>query len=187
MRWKRGRHRLAKAFRLGLWRARDGAAAAEFAAIVPVLALLLAGIWDVAQLADQGLSLTAAVRAGANFAQKCSYDDSSLNINCTGMTGSPSNTTICGVITGETTDPCNSTAVTVSFLNAGESAGTTGYPQWCTCEDGSSCSFSTNCSSGIKQAYITIKATETVSSSLFNWVWHFGSTTIICELTVRVS
>jgi Flp pilus assembly protein TadG len=169
--------------------ARGGAAAAEFVVIVPVVLLLLSGTINLGAMADYGLGLDAAVRDAANFAMTCSYDDASLNVNCTGATGYPGHPTMCSIITGETTNPCTSAAVTVTFPDAGASANAQ-YPQYCTWDNdtatpidcGLTCDATQNqCP---KHTYITIKATESVQGVL---EWFGLPESVSRTLTLRVS
>jgi Flp pilus assembly protein TadG len=95
-----------------------GASAAEFAIVVPVMGVLLTGTVDLAQLANQGLYLDAAVRAGASFALAC---------NPQAYTGCA--TKITSAITGYATNLGGTVAV--SFPSA-EGATTAWYPQHCT-------------------------------------------------------
>jgi len=62
---------LASAWRIGRRCARDrgGAAAVEFALLMPVLMVLLLGLADVATLASRTLQVEAAARTGANYAR----------------------------------------------------------------------------------------------------------------------
>ena len=51
-------------------RDRSGAAAVEFALLMPVLMLLLLGLADFATLASRTLQVEAAARTGANYARR---------------------------------------------------------------------------------------------------------------------
>jgi hypothetical protein len=163
-----------------LWRATDGASAAEFAVIVPVLGLLLAGIMDLAQLANQGMLLKAGLRTGAGYALTCSADYPSI-VSCT--------TRIRDAIVGSNTFPGT---VTVSFLNAEGAPNSAGYPQFCTCGDGSAITCITDpededtlCDPGPKHFYITIEVVESDLAPLLQWVGFPSEIRRI--LTVRVS
>src|SRR2546429_3938674 len=104
-------HQLGNALR-ALRSCAAGAAAAEFAIIVPVMGVLLTGTIDLAQLEYQGLTLDAALRAGAGYAMR-----------------DPTNkTAITNYIKAYAAFPA--TSVTVTFLN---STDTFAPPQYCTC------------------------------------------------------
>jgi hypothetical protein len=177
------RHILARArqFAARLWRATDGGAAAESAIVVPALLLLLSATVDLAQIANQGLLLDAGIRAGAGYAMTCPGNQPDLGISCT--------TTITGIVTGSNTF---SGTVSVSFPDAEGTSASAGYPQFCTCGDGSAITCITDlsneetvCDSGPKQVYITIQADETGLSPLLQWAGF--PTSIMRKLTVRVS
>lgn len=166
----------------GLWRARGGASTAEFAIVVPALGLLLAGVLDLAQIANQGLMLEAAVRNGAAYAVNCPANYPELTLSCT--------TRITNIVTGSNTF---AGTVTVSFPGAEGASADPGYPQFCKCDDDSSITCNNDvsdegalCSSGPKHYYITIQALETGLTPLLRWtgVW---TGQITRKLTVRVS
>jgi hypothetical protein len=165
-----------------LWRANSGAAAAEFAIVIPALGLLLTGVLDLAQLANQGLLLDTAVRSGAGYAMTCPGNYPDLGLSCT--------TRISNIVTGSNTF---SGTVAVSFPNAEGTSTDQGYPQFCKCDDNASivCNNDTSdggalCSSGPKHFYLTIQAVESGLTPLLYWtgVW---SGTLTRKLTVRVS
>ncbi len=130
-----------------------GAAAAEFAIIVPVMGALLSGTMDLAQMANQSLTLDAAVRAGAGYA----------------MADPTNKTAITNYIKGYATFLGT---VTVSFCGPGSGCSapsdTFAPPQYCTCDNGTSIACDNSkatCAPGTpKHFYITIQATETLSS-----------------------
>lgn len=193
MRWSGNWHKL-RALWARLRQATGGAAAVELAVITPIILVLLTGTIDLGAMATYGLGLDAAVRDAANFAMTCSYDDSSLNVNCTGESGYPGHATMCGIITGYTTNPCGSAATTiqVTFPNAQEAAGTANYPQACSWDNSPTtyfdCYQAATCSTTQSQCpmhtYITIKAVETLSPIL---EWVGMPTSITRTLTFRVS
>lgn len=53
---------------------RRGAAAVEFALLLPMLALLLAGLFDVSRLISASMQVRAAAQAGADFARTHGWD-----------------------------------------------------------------------------------------------------------------
>jgi Flp pilus assembly protein TadG len=164
-----------------LWRANRGAAAAEFAIVVPALGLLLTGVLDLAQLANQGLMLDAGVRAGAGYAISCPANYPDLGLSCTSR--------ITDIVTGSNTF---AGTVTVSFPNAEYASTAEGYPQFCKCDDDSSitCNNDTEndgalCGAGPKHFYMTIQAVESGLTPLLQWAGFPSS--ISRTLTVRVS
>jgi Flp pilus assembly protein TadG len=161
-----------------LWRSDQAASAAEFAVIVPVLGLLLAGVMDLAQLANQGMLLKAGLRTAAGYAMVCPADDPDpiFNIVC-------SNTMV-SAVTGS--NEFQGT-VDVTFPNAATGSGTAGYPQHCTCSDGSAieCGAAAVCDPGPKRHYITIRAVQTGLAPLLEWIGFPDQ--IERSLTVRVS
>jgi Flp pilus assembly pilin Flp len=142
-----------------LVRREDGAAAAEFAIIVPVLGFLLVGTVDLANLANTGSVLDAAVRAGADYAL-------ANPTNTAGVTSRVQNY----VMNWAGSTP------TVTFPNAETGSPTPSWhPQFCTCDGDSfvnggtiTCDNDTGengagvlCVSGPKHVYVTIRAAET--------------------------
>ena len=130
-----------------------GAAAAEFAIIAPVMGALLAGTIDLAQMANQSLTLDAAVRAGVGYA----------------MADPTNKPAITNYIQGYA-PILNSGNTAVTFLNQGTYA--PAQPQYCTCDGDSSTSGTITCDNSVascpagtpKHFYITIQATKTLSS-----------------------
>ena len=197
MRWSDNRQRPRS-----LWSrlrcARGGAAAAEFAVIVPAVLVLLTGAINLGAMATYSLALDSAVRAAANFAMTCSYNDPSINVNCAGNSGAtpspPGHATICSVITGapsSNSNPCSYGNITVSFLNSQYATTATGYPQYCTWDNDTNtpiaCDNSSNPCAGSqcpKHTYITIKAVEPLSPVL---EWFGQSESVSRTLTFRVS
>jgi len=59
---------------IGLWRAQEGAAVAEFAMLLPVFLLLISGLYDGARLIYGALKVRAAAQAGASWARKNGWD-----------------------------------------------------------------------------------------------------------------
>lgn len=156
-----------------LWRASAGAAAAEFAVIVPVIATLLAGTVDLAQLANEAATLDAALRMAADYA-----------------TTDPTNTTaISNVVTNYATF---AGTVTVSFPAPDNTdASSFAPPEFCTCDDGTGivCSSDTTnggavCTSGPKHYYVKVQATETVPAAIIPLPGL--PTTLTRSLTIRV-
>jgi Flp pilus assembly protein TadG len=144
-------HRLGNTLR-ALRSCATGAAAAEFAVIVPVMGLLLSGTMDLARMANQGLVVDAALRAGAGYA----------------LADPTNETAITNYIKAYASFPGT---VTVSFCGPGSgcSAPTDAFapPQFCTCDNGAGilCDNSkATCTTGKKHFYEKIQVTETVSS-----------------------
>lgn len=57
---------------------RDGSAAVEFALLLPMLLLLLAGLIDVSRLISQTMQVRAAAQAGADWAQRNGWDQAKI-------------------------------------------------------------------------------------------------------------
>jgi Flp pilus assembly protein TadG len=155
-----------------------GASAAEFAIVVPVMGVLLTGTVDLAQLANQGLYLDAAVRAGGSFALAC---------NPQAYTGCA--TKITSAITGYATNLGGTVAVT--FPSA-EGATTAWYPQHCTWDNATTV---VTCDNSIapcdpaqaqcpKHFYVKIEAVQTLPSPLIPL--SILPATLTRTLTVRV-
>ena len=159
-----------------------GAAAVEFAIIVPVIGVLLAGTIDLAQFANSGLVLDGALRAGAAYALKDPTNQT--GIKC--IIGDPSVTCPAG-LSRYTTFPTGAT-VAVSFLNQGVAAATD--PQYCTWDDGKtvvSCDNSVALCVGAqcpKHYYIKIQAVESGLSPTMQLTGM--PTSVTRTLTVRV-
>jgi Flp pilus assembly protein TadG len=189
MRWCDSWRRL-RALAARLRRAGGGAAAAEFAVLVPLVLVLLSGTVNLGAMADYGLALDASVRDAADFAMTCSYDSATIHVYCTGMSGSPSHPTMCSIITGQTSNPCSSTTVTVGFLNSQYTPSAAGYPQYCTWDNDTAtridCSLTCDATKNQcpKHTYITIKATESLKG-VFEWLGVPES--VSRTLTFRVS
>ena len=131
-----------------------GAAAAEFAIIAPVMGALLAGTIDLAQMANQSLTLDAAVRAGVGYAMADPTNEPAITNYIQGYA-----------------PILNSTNTAVSFCGPGSGcpapSDTFAPPQYCTCDSGASiaCDPSKACPVGTpKHFYIKIQATKTLSS-----------------------
>ena len=177
-----------------------GAAAAEFAIITPVIGFLLSGTMDLAQLANQGLRLDAALRAGAAYA--IADPTNKLAVRC--VIGQ--SVTCPEGFTRYATFPAGTT-VTVNFCGPGSGCpdapeGPTGAyaPQFCVWDDdawtngvptatvscdndvaagGIACS-GTQCP---KHYYVKIQAVESGLSPIMQWVGM--PTSITRTLTVR--
>ena len=150
-----------------LARRAEGAAAAEFAVISPVMGVLMIGTLDLAQMANQGLALDAAIRVGASYA-----------------IANPTNTTAIQCLVGQAvTCPSGVSpyatfpgTVAVTFDAPAGYADTSAFapPQYCTCADGTSIACSNDTAeggalcggNGPKHYYVRIKAVETLSSLL---------------------
>lgn len=61
-----------------LWADRRGSAAVEFALLLPVLLLLLAGLVDTSRLISHSTQIRAAAQAGADHARKWGWDSSGI-------------------------------------------------------------------------------------------------------------
>ena len=177
-------HRLANRLRR-LRTCSNGAAAAEFAVIVPIVGLVMAGTMDLAELGNQGATLDGAIRAGADYA----------------MVDPTNRSAITSRITGYVAKWGGSTPV-VTFPNGETDSTQSWYNQFCTC-DGDSISAGTItcnndesdggklCTSGPKHYYMTIQAVESgitplVSGVLGNCSSDTGHFCITRKLTVRV-
>jgi len=100
---------------LRLWNARSGSVAAEFAVVVPVLVLLLVGIFDYGWAVGLSTKLNSAARAGLQYAMKHPTDSAGITYaaqNATSDTtmtvGAPALFCTCGSSTA-TPVPCTST------------------------------------------------------------------------------
>jgi Flp pilus assembly protein TadG len=76
------------ALRLPLRVARDsgGLAAVEFAFVLPVLALILAGLIDYSRLASQRMQVRAAAQSGADYVLRYGWDDAAVRLSIMGST-----------------------------------------------------------------------------------------------------
>jgi Flp pilus assembly pilin Flp len=160
-----------------LARRAEGAAATEFAIIVPVLGVLLTGTIDLAQLGNQGLTLDAAVRAGANYATLHATNTTAIQCIIGQSVSCPPGTSPYETFPG---------SVNVTFPNQGVYAPLD--PQFCTLDNGAavSCDPSVACNSAQcpKHFYVTIHAVWTLPAPLMP----FGimPSSISRTLTVRV-
>jgi Flp pilus assembly protein TadG len=181
MGWRNIRRRLSLRLRT-LRSCAAGAAAAEFAIIVPVIGVLLAGTIDLAQFANAGLVLDGALRAGAAYALKDPTNQTA--IKC--IIGDPSVTCPSG-LSRYTTFSTGAT-VTVTFLTQDVFAATD--PQYCTWDDGTtvvSCNNSVDLCAGArcpKHFYIKIQAVESGLSPTMQLTGM--PTSVTRTLTVRV-
>ena len=152
----------------------QGAAAAEFAIIVPVMGVLLTGTMDLAQLGNRAATIDAAVRAGAAYAVTCANNEV---YDCT--------TGITSAITGYSTFAPNSVAVT--FQNAAAAAGDPSYPQYCTFDDGSAAACNAVCSGSQcpMHVYVRIQVVWTLPNPLIPF--SIIPTSLARTLTVRVA
>lgn len=153
----------------------SGASAVEFAILIPVLGTLLTGTIDLAQFCNQGLTLDAAVRAGAAYAM--------------GATGcDPSSTNCATPIINTVRSYASSlgTSVTITFPN--QTSGTD--PRFCTWDNATSpVSCTATCDSTQSQCpihtYVTIQAIWTLPSPLMPLAIFPSSLTR--TLTVRIA
>jgi len=184
MDWGNIWHRLS--LRLGSLRScATGAAAAEFAIILPVMGILVSGTMDLAHMANQGLVLDAAVRAGAAYAVSDSTNPTA--IKC--IIGDPSVTCPAGVNRYATF--ATGVTVTVTFLN--QDANVLVQPQFCTMDNSTtatSCDNIANPCSALpnqcpKHSYIRIQAVETGLNPILKFTGF--PTTVTRTLTVRVA
>lgn len=180
MGWSNIRRRFGR--RLGALAGRaEGAAAAELAIIVPVIGLVLSGTFDIAQFANEGMILDAAVRAGGSYAM-ANTNATEAQIQCIiGQAG-----TCTGGLTPYATYAAGTT-VTVTFPNAGTFA----PPQYCTWDNGSaivSCDNNANPCSGAQCPKHFYVQTQAVQSGLKPLVlpWTGMPTNVQRTLTVRV-
>ena len=74
----------------GLTKARSGAAGVEFALLLPVLVLLLMGMFDYGALAFQTMQVAAAAHAGADYALHNGWNLTAVQNAVTGATTLPS-------------------------------------------------------------------------------------------------
>jgi Flp pilus assembly protein TadG len=159
MDWSSIRRRFALVGR-ALARRPEGAAAVEFAVIVPVIGVMLAGTIDLAQLSNAGLNLDGALRVGASYAVNSPTNTAAITSAIQGYAA-------CGA--GQTSAngcfPAGQPVVT--FLNQGAYA--PAQPQYCTCDGDSSssgtitCNNDTTsggalCATGPKHYYVRIQA-----------------------------
>lgn len=153
-----------------LGRDRNGAVAAEFGIIAPMIGIIAVGAIDLGQLANEGLVLDAALRAGGGYALK-----------------DPTNTTaITSYIQNYATF---SGIVTVTFTPPTGYADSSGFaaPEYCTCDNGAAIACDPSiatCTSGPTHYYVAIKLTEAGLSPILPWVGF--PTSISRSLTVRV-
>jgi len=176
MRSRRRRAVWGERFR-ALLRCDRGASAAEFAIVVPTVAFLLTGTVDLGQLANQGLNLDAALRAGASYAIACNPQ---VNTSCA--------TKITSAVTGFASSLGGTVAVTFPSSDATSAY----YPQHCTWDNGTS---TVSCDNGVapcdatqsqcpKHFYVKIQAVQTLPSPLIPL--SVLPTTLTRTLTVRV-
>lgn len=160
-----------------------GAAAAEFAVIAPVMGLILTGTLDLAQLGNQGLTLDAALRAGASYAIASPTDTTGIECIIGQAVTCPSGLSRYATLPAGTT-------VTVTFTPPAGYSSSFAPPKYCACENGStispiSCDNSVaTCGSGRKHFYVRIQAVESGLTPLLPV--SFIPTTITRVLTVRV-
>jgi hypothetical protein len=161
-----------------LLRCDKGGSVVELAIVVPAVAVLLAGTVDFAQLANQGLILDAALRAGASNAIGC---NPLAHPNCDDKIGN--------AITAYAASL--GASVTVSFLNA--TLSDDWYPRYCTWDDGITvvpCDNSAVCDPAQlqcpKHTYVKIKGLQTLPSPLMPLEILTGTRTLPRTLTVRV-
>ena len=104
--------------RPGLWAARDGVSAIEFAFVAGILSILLLGVCDFGLGFWQQMQVANAARAGTEFAVKNGYDATNIQTavtnatNLAGIQASPAPSSSCGcpdVTTGVTAATCGST------------------------------------------------------------------------------
>lgn len=143
-----------------LARAVEGAAAVEFAIVVPAIGLVLAGAFDLAQLGNFGQTLDGALRTGASYAMTDSIADANYEA---GITAAIQNYAACtgGQTAKNGCFPAGQPAV--SFLNQG--VATTYDPYYCTCDGDLSSSGTISCdnnvatcATGPKHVYVKIQA-----------------------------
>jgi Flp pilus assembly pilin Flp len=151
-----------------------GAAATEFAVIVPVIGLLLTGTMDIAQLANQGLTLDAAARAGAGYAMLSPTNEAGIRNSIQSYVNFAAN------------------SVTVDFCGPGSGCpaptDTFAPPQYCTCDNGTSVACDNSkatCASGPKHFYVTFEVVQTLPTPLLPF--HLLPSTLTRTLTVRIS
>lgn len=66
-----------------------GLAAVEFAFVLPILAILLAGLIDFSRLASQRMQVRAAAQAGADYVLRAGWDEAAVRRSITGSTSLP--------------------------------------------------------------------------------------------------
>jgi Flp pilus assembly protein TadG len=156
---RRGRAKWAERLR-ALLHCDRGGSAVELAIVVPAVAALLTGTVDLAQLANQGLNLDAALRAGASNA-----------IGCNPLAHTSCGTKIGAAVTAYAASLGGT--VTVSFINANSSDAW--YPRYCTWDNGTTvvaCDNSVVCvcdaaqSQCPKHTYVKMQAVQTLPPPL---------------------
>lgn len=65
---------------------KSGVAAVEFAFVLPILALLLAGLIDFSRLSSQRMQVRAAAQSGANYVLRAGWDEAAVRQSITGST-----------------------------------------------------------------------------------------------------
>lgn len=151
-----------------------GAAAVEFAIVVPLLGALLTGTIDLAQFGNDGLILDAAIRAAAAYAIGATNCDPT-SANC--------ETPIANVVQSYASSLGSS--VTVTFPNQTSSSD----PRFCTWDNATTVvSCTSACDSALNQCpmhtYVAIQAVWTVPSPIMPLMSLPG--TLTRRLTVRV-
>lgn len=68
---------------------KTGVAAVEFAFVLPILALVLAGLIDFSRLASQRMQVRAAAQAGADSALRYGWDEAAVRQSIIGSTSLP--------------------------------------------------------------------------------------------------
>jgi len=119
-------HRTSPTALRALWRsARRGAAIIEFALILPLVILLMVGLFDLGFGAYQLIQVHAAAEAGAQYAARHSWDATAIAAAVTSATGTsgvaatPAPSQVCGCPDGGTFTPMPSCGTCPSGSPAG--------------------------------------------------------------------
>lgn len=142
-----------------LLRSSSGASAAEFVLVLPVLILLISGIFDVAGLAYTNLQVSASARAGASYALSRPFDQANI-------TSAMTNATRLSVATSVPAEPacgCPDAAAGIAPASCGA-----------TCSGGD-----------LAGRYVTVSATAD-HDLIFGWPGLDNPTTLSSTATVRI-
>lgn len=136
-----------------------GSAAVEFAVILPVLVIILAGIFDYAQSANISTKLYSAARAGAQYAF---YHPGDTAANVQTVAGNATSGSGMRVLTPTTVCRCiqSSTGAFVSGGTVTCPTGTTVSNPGCTAVPGNVCDNSTTAKTCIMARLVTVIATR---------------------------
>lgn len=145
-----------------LRREQSGASAAELALIMPLLALMLTGVFDIGSMAWTRMQVAASARAGASYALTKGYNKAMITTAITSATSLP--------VTATVPD-----ATTLGCPNAASGITTAGVTSATTCSTG-----------GTPGTYVTVGASADYHL-LFGWPGVANPVALSASSTVRIS